>query len=163
MTTRSPAELEPEIEASRQALADDVAALKQRAAPRRLMRDAVVTVRARGRRFGRRVLRSASSDRIWLPVIGGLVVAGAGAFMISQLVASRRPPRTPATVLAGAAEPIGAALAAAGAWLLTRRRWEARTRAVGQLAGRAVEPVGPLWRRVSGRKHGLRSFLPTLH
>lgn len=163
MTTRSPAELEPEIEASRQALAGDVAALKARATPRRMMGDAAVRVRARSRRIGRRLLKSASSDRIWLPVIGGLVVAGAGAFLISELVASRRQPRTPATVLASAAEPIGAALAGAGAWLLTRRRWEARKRAVTALAARAAEPVGPLWRRVSGRKHGLRAFLPMLH
>jgi hypothetical protein len=92
--TRSPTELEPEVEASRRALARDVGALKQRATPRRMLGDAMDTVRTRGRNAGRQVLRTARSEPVWLSVVGGVIAAGGGAYLIAQLVASRRRPRT---------------------------------------------------------------------
>jgi hypothetical protein len=92
--TRSPAELEPGIEASRQALARDVRALKEKAAPRQMLNDAVATVGARSREAGRRALRTASSNPVWLSVIGGLVVAGGGAFLLVRLLAARRRPKS---------------------------------------------------------------------
>jgi Protein of unknown function (DUF3618) len=93
-TTRSPAELEPEIEASRQALARDVGALKEKAAPRQMLSDAAATVGARGREAGRRALRTASSNPVWLSVIGGGIVAGVGAFLLARLLAARRRPKS---------------------------------------------------------------------
>jgi Protein of unknown function (DUF3618) len=95
-TTRSPAELEPEIEASRQALARDVGALKEKVAPRQMLSDALTTVGARGREAGRRALRTASSNPVWLSVIGGGIVAaaGGGAFLLVRLLAARRRPKS---------------------------------------------------------------------
>ena len=92
--TRSPSELEPEIEASRQALARNVGALREKAAPRRMLSDAVDTVRSRGRDAGRQVLRTARSEPVWLSVVGGVIAAGGGAYLIAQLVANRRRPKT---------------------------------------------------------------------
>ena len=91
--TRSPAELEPGIEASRQALARDVAALRERATPRRLLNDAVETARSRGRRAGARALRTASSRPFQLS-LGGAILAGVGAWLLARLIASRRKPKT---------------------------------------------------------------------
>ena len=87
--TRSPAELEPEIEASRQALARDVAALKERAAPRRLMGDAVEKARDQGRRAGARLLRTASSPPFQVAVVGA-ILAGVAAWLLAR----RRKART---------------------------------------------------------------------
>lgn len=93
-TTRSPAELEPEIEASRRALARDVGALKEKATPRQMLSDAVTTVRTRGREASRRALRTASSNPVWLAVIGGVIVAGGGAFLLARLLAAHRRPKS---------------------------------------------------------------------
>ena len=93
MTTRSPTELEPGIAASREALARDVAALRARATPWRLLNDAVETARTQGRRTGARVLRTASSPPFQMAVVGA-VLAGVGAWLLARLIASRRRPRT---------------------------------------------------------------------
>jgi hypothetical protein len=93
-TTRSPAELESQVEASRRALAQNMGALKDKAAPRQMLSDAVTTVRTRGREAGRRAIRTARENRVWLSVIGGLIVAGGGAYLLVQLLAERRRPRT---------------------------------------------------------------------
>jgi hypothetical protein len=90
---RSPDELEPGIEASRQALARDVAALRERAAPRRLFNDAVETARIQGRRAGARALRTANSRPFQLSLVGA-ILAGVGAYFLVRLIASRRRPRT---------------------------------------------------------------------
>jgi hypothetical protein len=92
--TRSPAELESEIAASRRALARDVGALKQKAAPRQMLNDAVASVGARGREAGRRALEVASDNRLWLSVIGGVIAAGGAAFLLVRLLEARRRPRT---------------------------------------------------------------------
>lgn len=163
---RSPEDLEPGIEASRQALARDVAALRERATPRRLMGDAVETVRLRGRQAGDRLIRTAGSNPVWVSVIGSGILAGAGVgiwLLVRSRAAARRD--TVGANLARAAEPIGAILAGGVAWMLARRRRLARRDAIVGVLARAAEPVRPLLRRVSPQKQGLRSFLtlPRLH
>jgi hypothetical protein len=91
--TRTPAELEPGIEASRQALARDVAALRGRTTPRRLLDDAVATARIQGRRTGAQVLKTANSRPFQLSLVGA-VLAGVGAWLLVRLIASRRRPKT---------------------------------------------------------------------
>jgi len=164
---RSPDELEPGIEASRQALARDVAALRERATPRRLMGDAVETVRLRGREAGDRLIRTAGSNPVWVSVIGGGILAGAG-LGIWLLVRNRAAAARSDTVganLARAVEPLGAILAGGVAWMLARRRRLDRRDAIVGVLARATEPVRPLLRRVSPRKRGFRDFLtlPRLH
>lgn len=90
---RTPAELEPGIEASRQALARDVAALRERTTPRRLLDEAVATARIHGRRTGAQVLRTTSSPPFLMAVIGA-ALAGVGAWLTVRLIASRRRPKT---------------------------------------------------------------------
>lgn len=155
--TRSPTELEPEIEASRQALAADVAALKERAAPRRLMGDAVEKARERGRQAGARLLKTATSDAVWASVIGGGIIAGVTLMLVRRRRAARRD--TVAANVARATEPMGAVFAAAAAWLLARRRRAARRDTVAAVLARAAAPIDPLLRRVSPRRNGLRAFL----
>jgi hypothetical protein len=91
--TRSPAEFQPEIEASRETLARDVAALRGRATPRRLLGDVVETTRVQGRRAGARVVEAAREPPLQLAVIGA-ILAGAGAWLLARLIANRRRPRT---------------------------------------------------------------------
>jgi hypothetical protein len=81
---KSPAELEAEIEASRQALARDLDALKDKAAPRKLVREAARKTGVRIRRAGAGLLGRARSNPIPVAVIGG---AAAG---VAWLLARRR-------------------------------------------------------------------------
>lgn len=74
--TSSPAELEREIEAAREALARDLDALTEKAAPRRLAGAAAKRAVERTRAWGARLLGRARSRPLPLAVIGG---AAAGA------------------------------------------------------------------------------------
>lgn len=163
---RSPAELEPGIEASRQALARDVAALREKATPRRMVGDAVETVRLRGREAGERLIRTAGANPVWVSVIGSGILAGAGVgiwLLVRSRAAARRD--TVGANLSRAVEPLGAILAGGLAWMLARRRRLARKDAIVDILARAAEPVRPLLRRVSPKKRGFRDYLalPRLH
>ena len=59
-----------------------------------MLSDALTTVGARGREAGRRALRTASANPVWLSVIGGGIVAGGVAFLLARLLAARRRPKT---------------------------------------------------------------------
>ena len=74
---KSPAELEGEIAASREALARDLDALKDKAAPRRLAGDAMRKAAERTRRAGRDLLGRARSNPAPVAVIGGAIAGAA--------------------------------------------------------------------------------------
>ena len=77
---RSPSELEAEIAASRETLARDLDALKDKAAPRRLAGEAARTAAARTRAAGRTLLSRAKSNPLPVALIGGAVAGAAWLF-----------------------------------------------------------------------------------
>ena len=87
--SKSPAELEGEIAASRETLARDLDALKDKAAPRRLAGDAVRRAAERTRRAGRDLLGRARSNPLPLAVAGG-AIAGAAWLLTRRRAASAR-------------------------------------------------------------------------
>jgi hypothetical protein len=72
---KSPEQLEGEIEVSRQALASDLGALKDRATPRRLVNNAARTARERGRRMSSQLVRQAKSNPFPVAMIGSALAA----------------------------------------------------------------------------------------
>jgi LPXTG-motif cell wall-anchored protein len=75
--SKSPTELESEISDARRSLAEDLDALKDKAAPRRMMGEAARRARTKSREVGDRVLHKAKANPAPLAVMGAAIAGAA--------------------------------------------------------------------------------------